>query len=138
MSYLVFARPLSVPGFASNPIETTQTFFGAADLSIGPLPAAGTLTIGRVWAVAGTRLIAALTPDEDTWSNNVSIILSVLDPAGAVLTAGSYDDQGEKVQDVRIAKVVTTGWHTLQAVTAGLPSAGSAFSLRITYTGGTA
>ena len=129
-------------GFGSTPIEQKQILHGAVDLDIGCMGnptliedshGDKTLTVGRFWCAKGTYLSATLTPDQTDWGNSTQIMIEMLDAVGE-LDAYAFDDQGDDTQGFT-ARTTMAGWHTIELVTSGLPPAGSAFSLKVNYTG---
>ncbi len=128
-SYLCFSRP---GHDGPNPLHerhTVQTFFGAADLDVPPLPSDGTARAGRVWCAAHRPLQARLrlVHRQDQPGGRVSI--QVAGPDGAPLGHAAPGD-GSSAADLVTA---TEGWHELRVTGAGLPAA-SPYELEVTYT----
>lgn len=115
------------------PVYTTQEFFGDVDLDVPPLTNS-TVTIGRVFAQAGHKLSVLLDPDQTGWGNSAQVELDVTGPHKTLGTM-PFDDQGAP-EDGRSWTVAETGWHTITITSSGLPDAGSPFSLKCTYMGG--
>ena len=110
--------------------STTQTFFGSADLDIGPVRD-GATTVGRVWAAAETRIAAEFRGQLAPWPQGASIVVELVDPAGAALASA-------RVGSIGTAGLASTarqsGWHSFKTTASGLPPAGSPFELSVTYT----
>jgi len=130
-SYLCFSRPGHDRAIALHEHHTTQTFFGAADLDIGPVPASGSAHAGRVWCAAHKPLRARLrTVDAGTshaHAGQVSIV--VLGPNGAEVAHGPPGAGQSTVE------IVTrdAGWYTMQVAGNGLGEP-AAYELEVVYT----
>ena len=134
-SYLCFSRA----GFGhAIPVikrSTTQVFFGAADLDIGPAQN-GQVEIGRIWCADGSGINLSFRPavSETTSSPQAQIVLDVLSPAGKTVGTQKWTKQGlSPAGDLRV-QAVGNGWHTLRLTSANLPAGGVRFTLTATYT----
>jgi alpha-amylase len=129
-SYLCFSRSGQGGAPAFHPRSTTQTFFGGADLDIGPVRDGGA-TVGRVWAAAETRIAAEFRGLYLPWPRGASITVALIDPAGAPLAS-------DKVGSNRVAGLQATarqsGWHNFRTTGSNMPPSGASFELRVTYT----
>jgi alpha-amylase len=129
-SYLCFSRSGQggVPVFHSR--STTQTFFGGTDLDIGPVRDGGT-TVGRIWASAETHIAAEFRGQLAPWPQGASIVVELVDPAGAALASARLGSIGT----VGLASTARqSGWHGFKTTASGLPPGGSPFELSVTYT----
>ena len=130
-SYLCFSRT----GFGAAPVlrprSTTQVLFGAGDLDVAPARD-GDATVGRIWTAAGTRIIAEFRSLLSPWPQRVSLVVELLDPAGASLASARVTSSGSAALQ---ATVHRDGWHTFKTAGAGVPpAAGAPFELSVTYT----
>ena len=130
-SYLCFSRNGQGAAPALHPRSTTQTFFGAVDLDIPPVRN-GDAVVGRVWVAAGTHIVAELHGLLAPWLQTASIVVELIDPAGASLTSARVGSQGTAALQ---ATARQSGWHGFKTTGSGLPSDGSPFELTATYTG---
>ena len=130
-SYLCFSRT----GFGAAPVlrprSTTQVLFGAGDLDVAPARD-GDATVGRIWTAAGTRIIAEFRSLLSPWPQRVSLVVELLDPAGASLASARVTSSGSAALQATVRR---DGWHTFKTAGAGLPpAAGAPFELSVTYT----
>jgi alpha-amylase len=132
-SYLCFSRTGYRQGFAINQRTTTQTFFGAADLDIGPVTNSHPVQAGRIWCQGGTNLECELEPNTEGWSTTTEVILEILDPEGKSLASHNYKAHSPN-QQIK-TKANQSGWFTLRLTGSGLPVTGAAYELKVTYTG---
>jgi alpha-amylase len=125
-SYLCFSRA----GF-SQPAPrvgraTTQVFFGAADLDIGPAAPGATLNVGRIWCAGRSPLSASFSLLPRDGMTEADVGFAIVGPSGRTLVEG---DKAAR------ATVTETGWHLLR-VAANASAKGSAnFELSLTYWG---
>jgi alpha-amylase len=126
-SYLCFSRTGYNEGFSLNLRTTTQTFFGAADLDLGPATNDHSVPAGRIWCQEGTEIDAVLTP-EATPAAGAQLTLEVVDSHGKVLASGAMKDQVKTAAD-------QSGWFSLRVTGRGLPTTGAAYEIKVTYTG---
>jgi alpha-amylase len=130
-SYLCFSRPGHDRAIPLHERHTTQTFFGAADLDMGPVPVSGSAAAGRVWCAAHKPLRARLrTIDAEkghAGAGQVSIV--VLGPNGAVAAHGP---PGAGQSTVEIA-TADAGWYALEVAGSGLAEP-AAYELEVAYT----
>ncbi len=110
--------------------STTQVFYGAVDLDIGP--ATNTvLTVGRIWVAKNANISANLACDKTGWIANSSAQWQIVGDNGAVissvtgLTGDSTTAHGNAHAE---------GWYTLSVLGTQLPSVGSSFEFTVTYT----
>lgn len=131
-SYLCFSRAGYGQPFALNQRSTTQTFFGAEDLDIGP--ARNTMvTAGRIWCQEGTRIQAVLIGPTGGWGSGATLVLDLVDANGKVTSSEKYTD-GSHTTPV-VSKVDTVGWLELRLTGTGLSNKGVPYELTVTYTG---
>ncbi|HEU0155773.1 MAG TPA: hypothetical protein VFQ82_06850 [Stellaceae bacterium] len=130
-SYLCFSRTgLGTPERLHSR-STTQTFFGAADLDIGPVRNQ-TSAIGRVWVAAGTPIGAHFVPELSEWPRGALVAIELKGPDGAVLHRGRVESPAGV--EFRVT-APHAGWHGFGAVGTNLPPNGVPFALIVTYTG---
>jgi hypothetical protein len=115
-----------------TPRSTTQTFFGAADLDIGPAVNEAKI-IGRIWCAKSKPIHLKLTADRTGWVGNSHIQVQVHaqdgSAAGGCMLGVTGDASGEST-------TTQLGWHTLTLTGNLLPATGSSFELETTYMGG--
>ena len=131
-SYLCFSRTGVGQPFALNQRQTTQTFFGASDLDVGPVNNGTAVTPGRIWCQQGSAIHATLAPTSLKWGAGAAIALEVLDDKGAVLA--SARQASPTVPASVTANATKSGWFQLSLRGSGLPSP-SPYELSVTYTG---
>jgi alpha-amylase len=130
-SYLCFSRNGQGAAPALHRRSTTQTFFGAADLDIGPVRN-GSTSLGRVWAAGETHITAEFRGLLVPWPQGTSNVVELVDPAGASLASARIGSNGTAELD---ATARQSGWYSFRTTATGLPQAGgSPFELRVTYT----
>jgi alpha-amylase len=93
--------------------QTTQTFYGAADLDLGPAKN-GLTTVGRVWCAAGS-----------------TIQTTIAQPPNGSISVNVVDDTD---MEVLLSNLPKDGWYTLELLGSGLPTNGVPFALTVTYT----
>lgn len=132
-SYLCFSRVGYGQAFSVNPRPTTQTFFGAADLDIGPAENDKSAQVGRIWCEQGSVIEADLKPNTTAWGAGAKIIVDIVAPQGQVLATETYTTDAARPR----MKTVTSksGWITLRVSGFALPNGGADFELTVTYTG---
>jgi len=108
-SYLCFSRANSDKPIVQKPRRTTQVFFGAADLDIGPAKPGPFNSIGRIYVEAGTAV---------SFATHSKIEGALLD--------GTARIPGHKPSK--------TGWYNIGVSSSGAASV--AFELSVTYSGG--
>src|SRR5215469_5457402 len=129
-SYLCFSRPGLGAAPVLQPRSTTQVFFCAGDLDIGP-PQDGEAVVGRIWSAAGARIAAEFRSLLAPWPQGASIVVELVDPAGAVLASARVGSTGT----AGLASTARqSGWHSFKTTASGLPPGGSPFELSATYT----
>ncbi len=112
-SYLCFSRAGYGQGFSLARASTTQTFFGAEDLDIGPTGYGRRVRAGRIWCDQNTP-VQLDSPTND-------LVAIVLDASGAPLKSTKGRAQTE-----------AAGWYTLAVTsTRQLPAP---WELTVTYT----
>jgi hypothetical protein len=133
MAFLVFAVWIepAATGFNRPPLTTTQSFFGAFDL-VTPPAFDGTVIVGRVWIVAGSPIHVSMTADVTNWSQLSRITYTVIGPDALPYGIGTFTDYGDAPAQ---STALVTGWHELQLSSDYLPLVGSAYELKISYTG---
>ena len=129
-SYLCFSRSGQGNPSALHSRSTTQTFFGAADLDIGPVRD-GSTPLGRVWAAGETRIAAEFRGLLVPWPQGASITVELIDPAGAPLASDKVGSNGTAGLQ---ATARQSGWHSFKTTGTGLPPEGAPFELSVTYT----
>jgi alpha-amylase len=131
-SYLCFSRVGYGQGFALNRRSTTQTHFGAVDLDTGPAENARRVQAARIWCQGGSEVQAELQGDTTGWSDQAEIVLDLGDANGKVLAS-----QTRSTKSIARLRAVSnqSGWLTLDVTGRGLPAAGAAYELTVTYTG---
>ena len=131
-SYLCFSRTGYGQPFSLQRRATTQTFFGAADLDIGPAVNGMTILPGRIWCQQGTPIQAALTVETTGWNAGSSVTLEIADAAAAALANGQYTSRSGTLRLNTMAR--NSGWLQLRLKGSGLPAEGSSYTLTVTYT----
>jgi alpha-amylase len=111
-SYLCFSRIGYSQPFELDLRPTTQIFYGAADLDIGPAVDGQTKLVARIWCKAGTDI--ALAPAGAA----AGLSFHLADEKGAVIPAHS--------------KIPLNGWYSIQ-VDSTIPGA-TPFAVRASYT----
>ena len=131
-SYLCFSRTGYGQPFSLIRRTTTQTFFGAADLDTRPAENNVEVQAGRIWCQGGTHMEATLKPETSGWATSAEIVVDILDPQGRSLASQGYPAKsiGKKINVI----ADQTGWITLRLTGRGLPAAGAAYELTVTYT----
>jgi alpha-amylase len=131
-SYLCFSRTGYGQSFSLNRRTTTQTFFGAPDLDVGPVINGVGATAGRIWCQQGTPIHASLTPDSASWRPGAAIALEITDENGNILGSTRYTSPAEAARITATAE--KSGWIQLRLTGSGLPGPAS-YALTMTYTG---
>jgi alpha-amylase len=132
-SYLVFGLWLPFESYAWNPLATTQTFFGANDLTTPPAMT-GTQTVGRVDIAQGAPIAATLTADTAHWSAQSNIRFALIGPDGiSVCDGGLLSLTHEASYGHGVAQV--GGFHSIVLTSIAMPLTGTAFAFTVTYTG---
>jgi len=132
-SYLCFSRTGYGQPFSLNRRATVQTFFGAADLDTGPVENGPAAQAARVWCQEGTEIAAGFKPDTAGWSAGAGIVLEIVDDRGTVLKSAQCT---AAAKEARVGVHANrSGWFALRTTGHGLPAAGSAYELTVTYTG---
>ena len=129
---MCFSRTGYGQSFALERRTTAQTFFGAADLDTGPAENRQQ-QVGRVWCQQGTDLEVQFVPNTMGWSPTSRITLEVLDADAKVLANQTYSEATKSGKSKAVAD--RSGWYTLRLSGQGLPAAGSAYEMTVTYTG---
>ena len=130
-SYCCFAAAGVGSGIAVAGRATTQTFFGAVDLDIGPA-VNGTLRVPqRISCAKGSRIGLAVTADRSGWEAGSEVTVEVTGADGRPVCEARLRVTGTAVAE----GTAEGGWHTLTLTGTGLPNAGSSYELRVTYTG---
>jgi alpha-amylase len=133
-SYLCFSRKGLDSLISVIERSTTQVFFGASDLDIGPaIP--GVVEVGKIWCAGGSGLTASLlwSGPREKWPTGAEVKLEVLGPAGTLIASEQWtaiDDAPYRLE----MKTTENGWYTLRLTSSKLPSEGSPFELTVTYT----
>jgi alpha-amylase len=128
-SYLCFSRVGYGRPFSLKQRTTTQTFFGAGDLDIGPV-GNSTVTAGRIWCQQNTTIHGILT---GSWSPGTTVVVDVVDEDGKV--SASVQSGGGGHSTPFETKATKSGWFKLQLTGRGLPQQGENYELTVTYTG---
>jgi alpha-amylase len=126
-SYLCFSRPGHDREIPLHERPTMQTFFGAEDLDIPPVPVDGTAQTGRVWCEARKPLRAKLRALTEHPGGKLSV--EVVAPDGTIAATGPAGAGGSALELVTRA----VGWYELRVIGKGL-SAPAAYELDVTYT----
>jgi hypothetical protein len=132
-SYVCFSRVGYDHGFTLDGRTTTQTFFGAVDLDIGPAKGGRVVQIGRIWCQADTRLNAAFNPDTTKWNVTAQTVFEIIDPTTRTLATQTHRLRQESNPIDTV--IQETGWHALRVTGKGLPAAGTPYEATATYTG---
>jgi len=132
-SYLCFSRAGYGQAFSLQQRSTTQTFFGASDLDTHPAQNDGPVQAGRIWCQGGTGIEAGLKPDTTGWSAAAEVVVDILDGQDKVLASQTYNAKSAN-QPIK-TKANQSGWFTVRVTGRGLPAAGAAYELTVTYIG---
>jgi hypothetical protein len=119
-------EPIKPKGFAA-----TQTFFGGSDQDIGPA-INGDYTIPfRINCAADAPLVVSFTADRTGWIATSEISFQVVGADGNVRIWGvqGVDDAGLTDKGTSLA-----GLHQLLVKGTALPTTGSSFAMKVTYT----
>jgi alpha-amylase len=131
-SYLCFSRTGYGQAFSLQPRTTTQTFFGAPDLDLGPVRDGSGVAAGRVWCQEGTPIHAVLSTDSANWKQGGAITLEIRGADG-----NSLASTRQTLPSVAEGITVTankSGWFELRLTGSGLPQPVS-YELAVKYTG---
>ena len=126
-SYLSFSRPGHDRAIPLDERPTTQTFFGAEDLDVPPVPADGTARAGRVWCAARKPLRVKLHALAAHAGGKMSA--QVVAPEGTIAGTGPAEAGGSSLDLV----TREAGWYELRVIGKGLP-APTPYELDVTYT----
>jgi alpha-amylase len=131
-SYCCFA-----PAGVNQPLKmtsrhTSQTFFGAPDLDIGPATNVAH-TIGRIYCAEGSSITASLNANRAGWQEDSNVRLNVVAPSATELVSCTLPATGGGVQGESIT--TEKGWHSLVVVGAKMPAAGAPFTATVLYLG---
>ncbi len=132
-SYLCFSRVGYAQGFALECRTTTQSFYGAADLDLGPAPNGRAVVAGRIYCQGGTAVHVDFAPDTANWTAESEIELQLIESDGTTLARKTYTRSS--MHDPCDARAAKTGWLSFQVTGRGLETAGASFELSVTYTG---
>jgi alpha-amylase len=110
LGYVCYSRSGIGNRYAPTPSTATQVYEGATDLDIKPAESQAPTSICRVYAAAGSGIVAALTFDVAGWAANTAMVLSLDEPNGVSLATKvyMYGSSGATVNAI----AVTEGWHT--------------------------
>ncbi len=129
-SYLCFSRAGQGDAIGLAERTTTQTFWGAEDLDLAPVPISGQMQAGRVWCAAHKGIQASLRFSAHQPAD-ARLLLSVLGPDGKSIGSAQFGaDAAAKPLHVTSTEA---GWHTFEVSGQGL-TAPAAFELDVTYT----
>jgi alpha-amylase len=126
-SYLCFSRAGQDRALALEKRVTQQTFFGAADLDIPPIPVSGTARAGRLWCAAHEPLRATL--HAPTAPPGVQLLLEVIGPTGSLLASRVFTGSSGLLTATTAAK----GFHELRVGAEGLTGP-VPYELDVSYT----
>jgi alpha-amylase len=126
-SYLCFSRPGHDRAIPLDERPTTQTFFGAEDLDVPPVPADGTARAGRVWCAARKPLRVKLHTLAAHAGGKMSAQLVA--PDGTIAATGPAEAGGSSFELV----TREAGWYELRVIGKGLPTP-TPYELDVTYT----
>jgi alpha-amylase len=134
-AYLCFSRDGAGAGRARPRRTTTQTFFGAHDLDLGPVEG-GTATSGRIWCAKGTAITLRLNLHlaAAQWTAQTRVTAAVVGPGAAALGTHTWSQATHGATEALHATAASSGWHELRLTGAGLPAAGIPYELTATYT----
>jgi alpha-amylase len=130
-SYLCFSRTGYQQPFSLHQRTTTQTFFGAPDLDIGPVENGQLTHAGRIWCEAGSSIEAEFEPDTKGWRESAGVLVELTDSHDNVLASEQYTVASKR--GGLKANANGSGWFSLRLTGRGLPAEAS-FGLKVTYT----
>jgi alpha-amylase len=131
-SYLCFSRTGYGQPFSLNQRQTTQTFFGAPDLDLGPVSNGIAVSAGRIWCQNGTQIHATLAPESANWKAGAAIALEIVEANGKVLASARQTSTSGAARITATAD--KSGWFELRLTGSGL-QAPSSYELSVTYSG---
>jgi alpha-amylase len=128
-SYLCFSRSgLDAPNRVTAR-STTQTIFGAPDLDVSP--AANTQRLaGAVTAELDTEVTITVRPDRQNWAADSALHVVLSDSKRHVV----LDQLCSGATTTGRGRTRVSGEHAIHVTGQGLPEAGSAFEIEVTYT----
>jgi alpha-amylase len=109
--------------------STTQTLFGAADLDLPPVPAAGAVTVARLWC-AGKKPVEVTFKPGHPLPAGAAIDLRLVGPGGGEVLAERITGGHPAT---RRASTRESGWHRLELTGSGL-AADTPYEITVTYT----
>jgi alpha-amylase len=130
--YICYSRPGYAQPFSIQAQSVTQTFEGAVDLDIGPIPSAGTLDVGSIWCASGSDVWATLVPDAAQWTDRSGTTIDVIGPGNALAASATLAGPVPSAAPVEF-RPSASGWHAIRLTGANLPSGGSPFQLTVRY-----
>lgn len=133
--YVCYSRAGQTGSFSPPTYSVTQEFAGAMDLDIKPADNKTTVTVGRVYAAAGSAVKTNLYCDKTSWFNGTGVYLQAYGPDGAKLWHRVfYKNSSEGTPIVTTAK--TTGWHSYTIRSFNTPTSNlkPPYWLQVTYT----
>lgn len=107
---------------------TTQTFFGASDLDIGPLMDGQTLKVQRIWVEAGKPIAGHMHLDE--WPSGGEVVVTLSDALGSWEDAHTTTEGDDRFN----TKSPITGWLIMHVMPQGFAGKTLPFDLTMTYT----
>ncbi|MBA3937878.1 MAG: hypothetical protein H0X38_10480 [Planctomycetes bacterium] len=134
-AYLCFSHAGVGAGGARARRTTTQTFFGAHDLDLGPA-VDGTALCGRIWCAKGKPITVHLHLHlaEAQWTAQARVTVALVGPGAVALGEHAWTKATHGANEALHATAASAGWHELRMTGAGLPAAGIPFELSVTYT----
>ncbi len=113
-------------------LSCTQSFFGAADLDIGPVKS-GTMTVGRVWIAEHASITSELTVDTAGWAGGTGkVTFQIRDDHGNTHDGATVTLAAPKAQ--ASSRAAVTGWHSIILTSSSIPANGVPFEFKVEYT----
>ncbi len=134
-SWVMFSRT----GYWAEPTvpqrPTTQSFFGAADLDIGPA-INGQISVGEVHCAQGTPIVVSGRLSTDGWTKASSVTVAMVGEtaSGATVELASVTHTLGGSEPWPKLEAPQTGFYALEVQGIGLPTQGSPFEFAVTYT----
>jgi alpha-amylase len=123
-----FGRPFAVVTY-----RTTQTFFAASDLDIGPVTNAAPREVGRIWCAAQSTVQARLNVEAGHWAAATELTFELLDAQGAPVLTRRWT-AAAPTPGIAQGTVHEGGWHMARLTAGGLAPPGEMpFELTLTY-----
>lgn len=129
--YLCFSRPGYQQPFSLHRRTTTQTFFGAPDLDMGPVENDTTVQAARIWCDKASGIDIKLKSDTNRWSAKTGVRVDIADSHDNIVATKDYTTESK--HDHLKTEANAAGWFALRLRGRALPGPAS-YALTVTYT----